>query len=87
MRSRDRPRGHNIYNCLFSKARAPLSVCFINVVWYSIHEMGEKTSCLQIKKVRRKNYIPEYYTPSPVETMRKICEQSINEKPPNLVGY
>ena len=27
--------------------------------------MGEKTSCLLDKKVRRKNRIPEYHTPSP----------------------
>ena len=37
--------------------------------------------------MRRKNQIPKYYTPSPVEIIKKICEQSINEKSPNSVGY
>ena len=50
--------------------------------------IGEKkTSYLQIKKMRKKNHISEYHAPSPVGTMRKIREQSINEKPFNLVGY
>ena len=49
--------------------------------------MGEKTSGLQIKKVRRKNHIPEYHALSPVRTIKKIRKQSIDEKPPNSIGY
>ena len=49
--------------------------------------MGEKTSCLQIKKVKKKNHIPKYHAPNPVETMKKIREQLIDEKPPNPMGY
>ena len=37
--------------------------------------------------MRRKNHIPDYHAPSPIGTMRKICEQSIDEKPHNLIGY
>ena len=37
--------------------------------------------------MKRKNQIPEFYTPSPIEMMKKIHKQSINEKPLNLVGY
>ena len=37
--------------------------------------------------MRRKNQIPEYHTPSPKGSIKMIREQSINEKPPNPVGY
>ena len=49
--------------------------------------MGEKISYLQIRKVRKKNLISEYYAPSPIEMMKKICEQSIDEKIPNPGEY
>ena len=47
--------------------------------------MGEKTSYLLDKKVRRKNKISEYYSLSP-EGYNEEDMRSINEKPPNPVG-
>ena len=49
--------------------------------------MGEKTSCLQIRKIKKKNQIPKYHTFSLIKTMKKICEQSVDVKPSNLMGY
>ena len=48
--------------------------------------MGEKTSCLSNRKVRRKNQIPEYHAPSS-EGYDEEDTRSIDEKPPNPVGY
>ena len=49
--------------------------------------MGEKISCLQIRKVKRKNQIPEYHILSLIETMKKIHKQLIDIKPSNSIGY
>ena len=64
-----------------------LSVWFINIVWYPIFGICEKFSYLLNKKVRKKNQIPEYYTFSHKELMEIIREQSIDEKPPNLIEF
>ena len=48
--------------------------------------MGEKTSCLLDKKMRKKNQIPEYHTSSP-ERYDEKDTRSINEKSPHPVGY
>ena len=37
--------------------------------------------------MKKKNQIPEYHAPSLVETIKKIREQSIDKKPPNLGRY
>ena len=53
--------------------------------WYSFYEMCKKTSCLSDRKVRRKNQIPEYSTPS-LKGYDEEDTKSINKKLPNLVG-
>ena len=47
--------------------------------------MGEKTSCLLDRKVRRKNQISEYHTPSP-KGYDEENTRLINKKLPNPVG-
>ena len=47
--------------------------------------MGEKTSCLLDKKMRKKNQIPEYHSASP-EGYNEEDTRLIDEKPPNPVG-
>ena len=47
---------------------------------------GWKNLLPKSRKVRKKNQIPEYHAPSP-EGYDKEDTRSINEKPPNLVGY
>ena len=37
--------------------------------------------------MRKKNHVSKYLIPSPRRSMKMIYEQSINEKPPNLVRY
>ena len=52
-----------------------------------ICKKDEKTSCLQIKKMKKKNQIPEYYALNPVKTIKKIHEQSIDKKTPSPIKY
>ena len=37
--------------------------------------------------MRKKNQIPKYLASSLVKMIKKISEQSIDKKPPNLVKY
>ena len=52
---------------------------------YSICVINEKISCLQNKKMRKKNQISEYHVSSPKRLIKTIHRQSSNKKPFNLV--
>ena len=41
-------------------------------MWHLIYEMNKKNLLLINKKVKKKNQILEYYTPSSIEIIKKI---------------
>ena len=70
----------------FFLGTGPLNVSSINVVWNLFCGIVEKTSCLLDRKVRWKNQISEYHTPSS-KGYNEEDTRSIDEKHPNPMGY